>query len=136
MLAEGASMIPSIFPGAELHVKNADPSKTNVGDVLLYPGPNKKIVAHRVIRIEQQKDGVVFITRGDAQHTEYAIPESAAAFVVQRVEQRWFSYDVDGCQGVLIARLAVKNGILFRTARYLLVHSWLVVKKLSLVSSR
>ncbi len=134
MLAEGASMIPSIFPGAELHVKKASPSKMKTGDILLYPGPNKKIVAHRVIRIEHGEHGIVFITRGDAQRTEDAIPQSAAAFVVKRVEQPWFSYDVDGPCGVLMARLAVQNGVFYRCASHVIIRSWQVAKKLGIVS--
>jgi len=64
--APGRSMYPTIKPDETITVKPMVPSAVHVGDIVLYRR-EEKVIAHRVVRIEQGHNDVLrFIMRGDA----------------------------------------------------------------------
>jgi signal transduction histidine kinase len=88
------------------------------GDIVCYPGPGH-VIAHRVQRIEQSARGPVFVTRGDAMLEEEQVEERACAYVVRRVEHRYFAYATGGLLGRAAASCALRGGMPFRVAHRL-----------------
>ena len=72
------SMEPSIPQNAMILVQKTDPDRIRPGDVITFfsqdPALNGALNTHRVARIEQQGDNLLFITRGDANQIEDPIP--------------------------------------------------------------
>ena len=72
------SMEPSIPQNAMILVQKTAPEKIQPGDVITFfsqdPALNGALNTHRVARIEQQGDNLLFITRGDANQIEDPIP--------------------------------------------------------------
>lgn len=67
------SMEPSYSVGDLIYVKQMDPAKVQVGDVITFVLNEDLVVAtHRVVRIDAEKQH--FYTKGDANETEDAAP--------------------------------------------------------------
>jgi len=60
------SMSPAICTGDIVIVKNVDPSEIHVGDIIQYYSDQGYTVTHRVIKIEETPEGLIFTTKGDA----------------------------------------------------------------------
>jgi hypothetical protein len=114
-------MIPAIFPGARLSVRPVDPGEVRVGDIVCFPCPDRTMAAHRVVGIEQGDGKRAFLTRGDAQDGFERIEATAIASRVDRVQQRFLSYDATDRLGRLFARLALVESRPGRLARRALV---------------
>ena len=63
--ANGASMLPSIFPGDILLVQSQPMANVRCGDVALW-SRDGRFYAHRVTRLLQDGDRTAVVTRGDA----------------------------------------------------------------------
>ncbi|MBQ7969232.1 MAG: signal peptidase I [Clostridia bacterium] len=66
------SMEPEYPVGSLIYVKEVDPSKIEVNDVITYVLPNDMPSTHRVIKIDAEKQ--LFYTKGDANKTEDGAP--------------------------------------------------------------
>jgi Peptidase S24-like len=64
-VANGSSMIPSIYPGDLLSVRSESVVNARVGEIVLFLLGGRFFV-HRVMRKWPERDRVVFATRGDA----------------------------------------------------------------------
>ena len=63
----GRSMDPTLRNGDAILVKNVDPTKVQLGDIVVLQHPNKGPIAHRVLNIESLPRGSLFFqTKGDA----------------------------------------------------------------------
>jgi hypothetical protein len=113
----GTSMLPSIFPGAFLTVSEAGPGMLEVGDIICYPGDGKTVVAHRIIAVIPGDGMTSYRVRGDAQRSYETVAATAIASKVTRIDQRFWSYDVDGRTGRLFSKLAVRDEPTWRLAR-------------------
>lgn len=69
--ATGSSMLPSIWPNDTLIVECVNPEDVRVGDIVL-ANREGRLLAHRVISLDQNSSGVRWITQGDAM----AAPDS------------------------------------------------------------
>ena len=76
--APGHSMFPTIMANETIMVEPIDPGTVRLRDIILYR-TNGRLIAHRVIRIEKEKNGAVtefpsanrlqFVVRGDASRS-------------------------------------------------------------------
>lgn len=64
-IVASGSMQPTLNVGDIAIVISADPNKIQVGDVIQY-WQNEEMIMHRVIGSQQTEEGMVFITKGDA----------------------------------------------------------------------
>jgi signal peptidase len=64
-VASGASMVPAIFPGDILIVRNQPIERTRSGDVALWSREGR-FYAHRVVRTAKAGERAAIVTRGDA----------------------------------------------------------------------
>jgi signal peptidase I len=64
-IAQGSSMVPSIFPGDVLEIRRAAASKISCNDIVLFVQGGRWF-AHRVIHIAKEGTQTSLITRGDA----------------------------------------------------------------------
>jgi len=64
--AHGGSMWPLVRDGDVLLVQPVDPAAVRTGDVVLCGNRSGRVVAHRVVRIEDSPDGRRFTVQGDA----------------------------------------------------------------------
>jgi len=76
--AGGASMMPTLWPGDELHLEACGQAALRAGDIAAFRRDGRLFV-HRVVRVEA--DGVV--TQGDALHWED--PFVPSAYVIGRL---------------------------------------------------
>lgn len=106
-------MFPFVPSNSLLHVAPPELASIGPGDVVCYPGAGQ-VIAHRVQRVAHGPRGPCFITRGDAMLAEEHVEAGAIAYVVRRVEHRFFEYDVDGWVGRRLAACAVHRGVGFR----------------------
>lgn len=67
--AYGASMLPAIFPGDILRIHSETIDRFQPGDLVLF-SRDSRWFAHRVIRVEQNRNEPILIVRGDALVTE------------------------------------------------------------------
>lgn len=79
------SMEPAYKVGDVILVKDTDPSKLQVGDVITYLGNQSSvsgmIITHRIIKIEQKTDGTLAYTiKGDANQMEDPIIDSSQIY--------------------------------------------------------
>jgi hypothetical protein len=65
LVAQGSSMIPSIYPGDLLTVRSEAAAGARCGEIVLFLTGGRLFV-HRVMRKWPERDRVVFATRGDA----------------------------------------------------------------------
>lgn len=64
--APGNSMHPFIENGDILVVEPSNGAQAHIGDVIFYHRPDGRLIAHRLIRIQNQGDSVALITQGDS----------------------------------------------------------------------
>ena len=62
--AQGASMMPAVWPGDILSVRRHDAAEAKPGDIVLF-GRNGRLVAHRVVERTREQDRIQWVTRGD-----------------------------------------------------------------------
>lgn len=79
------SMEPAYKVGDVILVKDTDPSKLQVGDVITYLGNQSSVsgmlITHRIIKIEQKTDGTLAYTiKGDANQMEDPIIDSSQIY--------------------------------------------------------
>jgi signal peptidase I len=68
--ATGYSMYPAIKPGAILIIEPLSPgSEPQPGEIIAWKRESG-LVVHRVIRVEKNKTGKIYITRGDSSKAE------------------------------------------------------------------
>ena len=117
VVSTGLSMFPSVFPGARLEVSPVEKRQVKVGDILCFPGEGDTIIAHRVLSMTGEPSDPTFYVRGDGQGgvQPEAVSGDSAAFVVDRVEQRYFSYDTVGGLGRAFSYLVTKRSLLWRS---------------------
>jgi signal peptidase len=60
----GSSMLPSIWPGDLLEIHRVPAADLAVDDVVVFARANR-LVVHRVLSLNRERDEVVLITRGD-----------------------------------------------------------------------
>jgi len=84
-LVASDSMSPYMRVG-DIAIVAAVPTDTiKVGDIIDYKMPERVFIVHRVIRIEEQQGGTVFITKGDANgepDAEPVLPDNVVGKVV------------------------------------------------------
>lgn len=79
------SMEPAYKVGDVILVKDTDPSKLQVGDVITYLGNQSSVsgmlITHRIIKIEQKTDGTLAYTiKGDANQMEDPVIDSSQIY--------------------------------------------------------
>jgi len=63
----GSSMFPLLKTGSIIQVESVHPEDLRLGDVVVYLRPAQNgVVAHRLIRMQWGKGGLILITRGDS----------------------------------------------------------------------
>lgn len=85
--ADGYSMYPSVKPGSIVHIQAITEDTAPIpGEIVVWKRKSKFIV-HRLIRIIQNNDNILYVTRGDSCSNEDA-PDSADKLVgkVIRIE--------------------------------------------------
>jgi len=60
----GASMLPSIWPGDILEIHRVAAADLALGDIVVFAREHR-LVVHRVLRVNRERDEVILITRGD-----------------------------------------------------------------------
>jgi signal peptidase len=63
----GGSMLPSIWPGDILEIHRVAAADLAVHDVVVFARENR-LVVHRILSLNRERDEVVLITRGDRSH--------------------------------------------------------------------
>jgi signal peptidase len=93
-IVASGSMQPNLNVGDIAIVVSADPNKVQVGDVIQYQ-QNEEMVLHRVVGSQQTADGMVFITKGDANNApdqDPVLPSQIVGKLVLKVpELGWVS---------------------------------------------
>ncbi len=74
-VASGASMVPAVFPGDILIVRNQPIERARCGDVALWSREGR-FYAHRVVRTAKAGERAAIVTRGDALNQDDAPVES------------------------------------------------------------
>ena len=85
--ADGYSMYPSVKPGSIVHIQAiTEDTAPMPGEIVVWKRKSKFVV-HRLIRIIQNNDNILYVTRGDSCSNEDA-PDSADKLVgkVIRIE--------------------------------------------------
>lgn len=124
LVAMGGSMSPCIPSGSRLLVERVSSGSIQKGDVLCFIGQDGNGVAHRVIRIENARQGKVYVVRGDAQEGVECVPEAAVLYVVTRVCHRRFSYNLNGRFGAVVARVALAESVTAAAAKIFVLKAW------------
>lgn len=62
----GQSMLPTLADGMSVEVRGCQASEVRPADIILYRRSGQPII-HRVINIQKDSDGIVFVTKGDNQ---------------------------------------------------------------------
>ena len=124
LVLEGRSMGPFVLPGSAVHVRPIAERPIRLGDILCYIGPDKRVIAHRVIGIERQGDDTWYRARGDAHTASERIAPHYGLYRVERVESALLSYDTDGAVGRAIARFQLRDGRLWEGMRRLTREGW------------
>lgn len=78
-IVEGGSMSPTIRVGSLIIVKELEPKEIEKGDIITFHGLGNSLVTHRVLNVENNSSS--FITKGDANGTEDALPVDADEIV-------------------------------------------------------
>lgn len=117
--ATGRSMLPAVLPGAELVLGLRGTLRVFAGAIVCYIDQGGDVVAHRIIRIEEDGDRTVLLTRGDAQRVLQRVPLCAVSSVVEEVRYGAFRYRTAGPLGRAFARLALGEGFHWETLRRL-----------------
>jgi signal peptidase I len=81
--AHGRSMYPFIKHGDIIIVEPRNGSSVSAGDIIFYRRPDGSTTAHRLVKINNRKDSMVLLTKGDA--LKYADPPVTPAQVMGRV---------------------------------------------------
>ncbi len=123
--ATGHSMLPAIFPGAELLLSWSDMGRISAGAIVCYLGEQRNVVAHRVVRVEAEGDRITLLTRGDAQQISKRVPLGAVSSTVQEVRYGVFRYRTAGPLGRAFAHMALGEGV-----------HWEMIQKLSRYAAR
>lgn len=86
----GGSMAPSIRDGEWVRVEHAAPQDLRAGDIVLYRSLSNTAVAHRIVRIEEERAGnIQMITQGDScRFADAPIPASRVIGRVMAVERQ------------------------------------------------
>jgi len=81
------SMVPVFNPGGMVVVKELDSKKIAVGDIITFkePGDSKKIVTHRVVKINDEMGNLKFTTKGDANNSEDREPVNAGNVIGKEI---------------------------------------------------
>lgn len=66
------SMNPEIKVGDLVLVKEVDTSSLKKDDIIAYRDSQDKVTTHRIVEVINNKEGLSFITKGDANNTEDA----------------------------------------------------------------
>jgi signal peptidase I len=74
------SMSPTYAVDAVLAVDPVDPAKIRVDDVIVFrTEADRPLVTHRVVAVEHRADGLMFVTKGDANEDADRDPVAASA---------------------------------------------------------
>ena len=107
MMARGSSMFPFVPGGSRLSLSPRAERTICVGDIVCYPGQAQQVVAHRVREILPGPDGPCYRICGDGSSRSEVVPVEAIAWVVTRVEHRYFRYDTDSAIARLLSSAAL-----------------------------
>lgn len=69
-IVQSGSMEPTLGVGSLIAVKEMQASEVEIGDVISYKPRGETVVTHRVVNIENTEEGLMFITRGDANDAD------------------------------------------------------------------
>jgi hypothetical protein len=127
---EGTSMVPFVLPDSELVVAAVVFDNVEVGDIVCYPGEEKKVVAHRVMEVQNMGNDRRFAVRGDSNRDIEWLSDSAIAYVVETVRHPFLSYNTASKVGRLLSCLAIRDGFSFRWMKKLLFFYWRVMNGL------
>ena|ERR1700691_4614857 len=64
LFARGGSMLPSIWPGDILEIHRVGATDLAPDDIVVFARENR-LVVHRILSLNRERDDVVLITRGD-----------------------------------------------------------------------
>lgn len=118
--ARGTSMLPSIYPGDRLHVRETRAPDLIPGTVVAFPG-SARVTCHRIVGTEDRADGRWLLVRGDAQtHAEW-VREDAVAWTLVEVDGRLGRWYADGARGRVLAWLALGSDPIRSRVRHLAV---------------
>jgi len=65
-----SSMSPVIEPGDMIITRIMTPDKIKIGDIITYKASEDILITHRVVKILQQQEQIMFQTKGDENNTE------------------------------------------------------------------
>jgi signal peptidase len=88
-IVASGSMQPTLSVGDIAIVVSADPDKVQVGDVIQY-WQKEEMILHRIVESQQTADGMVFITKGDANNApdpDPVLPSQIVGKLVLKVPQ-------------------------------------------------
>lgn len=102
-IVESGSMVPSLDIGSLIIIREIEPEKLKVGDIITYGGEeSQKTVTHRIVEI-CKGERLSFITRGDANDVNDPLPVRGEAVVGKVI------FDIPFL-GFLMHFLRTKNG--------------------------
>lgn len=103
--ARGISMRPVIRDGDLLEIEALPPRAVRHGDILLYRLTGSYLLVHRVIKIQRQPEGLLFLIQGDALlKADGWVPEGQILGRVRRLERPGSHRDFDSLFQRLYAR--------------------------------
>lgn len=93
LVVQSGSMEPSYPVGSLVYVKQSDPAKLEVGDVITFESGGMVRCTHRIAEIREENGSVRFITKGDnneAADSNPVLPQSIVGKVVFMIP--WLGY--------------------------------------------
>lgn len=114
-VAVGSSMLPLFRPGQEVRFMPCAGSSIRLGDVITYWTGGQALVTHRVIRIGQEEDQFVFLTKGDNRLAwDSPVKESQVTGKVTRIGNWNLQHPAWRGLGLGIARVSYAQGAVYQ----------------------
>jgi signal peptidase I len=104
--AQGRSMYPFIKHGDIIVIEPRNGSYVSMGDVIFYRRSDGSTTAHRLVKINDRKDNMVLLTKGDAlKYTDAPITPAQVMGQVIMIEGRGRKLKLNGWAGRIFSRL-------------------------------
>lgn len=119
------SMSPEFEAGDLIFVQKTDPYTLQQGDVICYiAADDASAVTHRIIEIQQQDGGPVFITRGDANNVEDRTPVKP-----EEVQGKYMNFYLSGVGNFAVFMQSTVGMIVFIVCPLVLFLLWDVARR-------
>ncbi len=118
------SMSPAFEEGDMIVIQSVDPNTLKVNDVICYM-EEESAVTHRIIEIQQQDGETLYITQGDANNVEDAVPVAAG-----QVQGKYTGIRLEGWGNFAIYLQSTPGMLIFIGGPILLFILWDLLRRM------